>query len=56
MYKLKNNLIFAFHGCDQSLCDELVSNPECQLKYSENNYDWLGKGMYFWENDPDRAL
>lgn len=33
----------------------LVSGKETNLKYSENNYDWLGKGMYFWENDPDRA-
>ena len=26
------------------------------MDYSENPYDWLGKGMYFWENDPARAL
>ena len=23
---------------------------------SENNYDWLGNGMYFWENSPSRTL
>lgn len=23
---------------------------------SKNDYDWLGHGMYFWENDPHRAL
>ena len=23
---------------------------------SENSYDWLGSGVYFWENDPMRAL
>ena len=23
---------------------------------SENPYDWLGRGGYFWENSPDRAL
>lgn len=22
---------------------------------SEKSYDWLGKGIYFWENDPQRA-
>ena len=55
MYTVKNNLIFGFHGCDQSLCDELV-NGDLSLDYSNNDYDWLGKGMYFWENDPDRAL
>ena len=26
------------------------------LKASENSYDWLGHGMYFWENNPSRAL
>ncbi len=56
MYKVKENLIFGFHGCDQSLCDSLVNGTSKKLNYSENQYDWLGKGMYFWENDPDRAL
>ena len=23
---------------------------------SETSYDWLGSGVYFWENDPIRAL
>ncbi|WP_217700029.1 hypothetical protein [Sphingobacterium sp. CZ-UAM] len=26
------------------------------LKGSVNNYDWLGNGMYFWENSQSRAL
>ena len=56
MYKNRNNLIFGFHGCDASLRDSLVNNKRKTLNYSENNYDWLGKGMYFWENDPQRAL
>lgn len=55
MYTVKDNLIFGFHGCDESVCNRLV-NGEMDLYYSENPYDWLGKGMYFWENDPDRAL
>lgn len=55
MYSVKDNLIFGFHGCDESLCSQLV-NGDVHLDYSENPYDWLGKGMYFWENDPARAL
>lgn len=55
MYSVKDNLIFGFHGCDESLCNKLVNGDE-QLDYSENQYDWLGKGMYFWENDPARAF
>ena len=26
------------------------------LHPSANNYDWLGSGIYFWENDPIRAF
>jgi hypothetical protein len=55
MYTVKDNLLFGFHGCDESLCNQLV-NGAVDLDYSENPYDWLGKGMYFWENDPARAL
>lgn len=56
MYKSRTSVVFGFHGCDESVCDDLVSGKVRSLNYSENNYDWLGKGMYFWENDPDRAL
>lgn len=56
MYKVKDNLIFGFHGCDLSLRDSLVNGTKKKLNYSENDYDWLGKGMYFWENDPERAM
>ncbi len=24
--------------------------------WSKNDYDWLGHGSYFWQNDPERAL
>ena len=27
-----------------------------KFKASINDYDWLGSGMYFWENNPERAL
>ena len=26
------------------------------LNSSENDYDWLGSGIYFWEEGPKRAL
>lgn len=56
MYQIKDTLIFGFHGCDESLCNRLVYSSATTLHYSENNYDRLGKGMYFGENDPERAL
>ncbi len=48
-------MIVGFHGCDKSVRDQLV-NRKISFKRSENNYDWLGHGMYFWDNDPERAL
>jgi hypothetical protein len=43
------------HGCDAAL-GESVLRGEKSLLPSENDYDWLGTGIYFWENDPKRAL
>ena len=56
MYKKRDNLLFGFHGCDETICDALVSGKQKNLNFSENSYDWLGKGMYFWENDAERAF
>ena len=55
MYSQRTSLIIGFHGCDESVRDALV-NSKNAFKKSENAYDWLGHGMYFWDNDPDRAL
>lgn len=48
-------MILAFHGCDQSVADKVL-NGQADLIQSENGYDWLGHGIYFWENSPSRAL
>lgn len=55
MYSTRSGLVLAFHGCDKSVRDKVVSGQELLLP-SENDYDWLGNGIYFWEHDPDRAL
>jgi hypothetical protein len=47
--------IIGFHGCDQSIAEMLLNSDTPTFKKSTNNYDWLGNGMYFWENDPNRA-
>lgn len=51
------NTIIAYHGCDQSIVNKIL-NAETRehLLPSKNDYDWLGSGIYFWENDPVRAL
>jgi len=48
-------LILAYHGCDQSVKEKVLSGKGT-LKPSTNLYDWLGHGIYFWESDPLRAL
>ena len=32
-----------------------ILNQEDQFKLSSNEYDWLGPGIYFWENNLERA-
>ena len=47
--------VFAFHGCDRRVADAVLSGKE-KLAASENTYDWLGHGIYFWEHGPARAF
>ena len=55
MYPSRPGLLMGFHGCEKSVRDSIVSGAS-MLKASENGYDWLGAGFYFWENNYDRAL
>lgn len=55
LYSKRSNLIIGFHGCDQSVVDKIIAGKEGLLT-SKNNYDWLGHGIYFWENNQERAL
>jgi hypothetical protein len=54
LYSSRSNLYIGFHGCDQSTVDTVLKGGS--LKPSVNDYDWLGHGMYFWENNDKRAL
>lgn len=47
-------MVTAYHGCDQSVVDSVLAGGE--LNRSENDYDWLGAGIYFWEQGPARAF
>lgn len=55
MYSSRPGLLIGFHGCDESVRDDIVSGRKSMLS-SKNDYDWLGKGYYFWENNYERAL
>lgn len=48
-------ILIAYHGCDATVRDQLVSGLTKPLP-SSNPYDWLYDGMYFFEGDSARAL
>lgn len=46
--------VLGFHGCDRAVAERILASRR-HLTPSRNDYDWLGHGIYFWENDPVRA-
>ena len=46
--------VYGFHGCDKSVAKAVLDKKSVMLS-SENDYDWLGSGIYFWEEAPVRA-
>lgn len=54
MYEKLPNLVIGFHGCSLEVYEKVIHHQE-DLKGSENDYDWLGHGIYFWENNLERA-
>jgi hypothetical protein len=47
--------VLGYHGCDKAVGMAALTGASPLLP-SEKAYDWLGSGIYFWENDPERAL
>lgn len=48
-------LVIGYHGCDRRLVECVVAGED-DLKPSQNAWDWLGHGIYFWEGSSARAL
>jgi len=48
-------IVVGFHGCDKTTFDKVIKHGG-SLSHSENDYDWLGHGIYFWEGSYERAL
>ena len=44
-----------YHGCDDALAKAIVAG-RVRLRSSQNDYDWLGHGLYFWEDNAKRAF
>ena len=55
LYSSDPGLLIGFHGCEKSLVDDVV-NHRTILRPSKNKWDWLGDGIYFWQNNYERAL
>ena len=54
MHRLTCAFILGYHGCDQRVGERLLGGAS--FKPSDNEYDWLGPGIYFWEANPLRGL
>lgn len=47
--------VLGYHGCDEEVGEKILRG-QAHLLPSKKKYDWLGGGIYFWENSPQRAL
>ncbi len=46
--------MLCFHGTDAQTARKILAG-DTQFNPSDNDYDWLGQGIYFWEYSPRRA-
>jgi hypothetical protein len=49
--RLAASFILGYHGCDKAVGDAIVSGAKA-FQPSDNDYDWLGGGAYFWAKKP----
>ncbi|MDQ0391032.1 hypothetical protein [Labrys monachus] len=54
MHRLSTSFILGYHGCDKAVAEDLLAGKP--FRPSNNDYDWLGPGIYFWEANPQRGL
>src|SRR5438094_563430 len=49
--------VVGYHGCSRTFAADLLAGRISmeQWRSSQNDYDWLGGGIYFWEHAPGRA-
>ena len=50
-----SRLVVGYHGTDESVVRKVLDG-KIDLNPSSRDYDWLGSGIYFWEQGPRRAL
>lgn len=47
-------LIVGYHGCPKGIADAVISGKDV-LHPSHSDYEWLGDGIYCWEDSYQRA-
>jgi hypothetical protein len=45
--------VLGYHGTSRAKANSILANG---FKVSDNDYDWLGKGVYFFQDAPIRAM
>jgi len=53
MSRRRTSFVLGYHGCDAEVGERILKGES--VRHSEEDYDWLGHGAYFWESDPGRA-
>ena len=54
MFNTRPSVVYGFHGLDRDIALKILNGKE-DFIHSTNEYDWLGPGIYFWENNYERA-
>jgi hypothetical protein len=52
--RLHTSFVLGYHGCDRTIGEQALAGS-LELIQSDQDHDWLGPGVYFWEGDPLRA-
>src|SRR5262245_41533612 len=52
-YRAYHRTVVAFHGTPSPIAGRLVNGGD--FTASSKSYEWLGKGIYFWEYAPKQA-
>jgi hypothetical protein len=45
--------VFGYHGTSREKANTILSEG---FRVSDNDYDWLGEGVYFFQDAPYRAM
>jgi hypothetical protein len=54
VHTLSSSFVLGYHGCDAKVAERLLAGD--YFRPSQNDYDWLGHGVYFWEANPKRGI